>query len=102
MPHGARLSPVAGGLGDPAASVAGVTTTEALPLSDATARWSPADLRMRRLLRLPVDAPLATEASARQLVERSLLISMVTSLARASSRPRNTPGKASTLLIWLG
>ena len=76
MPHGARLSPVAGGLGDPAASVAGVTTTEALPLSDATARWSPADLRMRRLLRLPVDAPLATEASARQLVERSLLISM--------------------------
>lgn len=38
--------------------------------------WSPADLRMRRLLRLPVDAPKATEASARQLVEKSLLISM--------------------------
>lgn len=32
---------------------------------------------MRRLLRLPIDAPKATEASARQLVERSLLISMV-------------------------
>jgi hypothetical protein len=31
---------------------------------------------MRRLLRLPTDAPKATEASARQLVERSLLISM--------------------------
>ena len=31
---------------------------------------------MRRLLRLPVDAPRATEASARQLVETSLLISM--------------------------
>ena len=31
---------------------------------------------MRRLLRLPVDAPKATEASARQLVEKSLLISM--------------------------
>lgn len=49
---------------------------------DATAgpaplRWSPADLRMRRLLRLPVDAPKASEASARSLVERSLLISMV-------------------------
>jgi hypothetical protein len=38
--------------------------------------WSPADLRMRRLLRLPVDAPKATETSARQLVEKSLLISM--------------------------
>jgi hypothetical protein len=32
---------------------------------------------MRRLLRLPLDAPKATEASARALVERSLLISMV-------------------------
>jgi hypothetical protein len=32
---------------------------------------------MRRLLRLPVDAPKASEASARSLVERSLLISMV-------------------------
>jgi hypothetical protein len=38
---------------------------------------SPADLRMRRLLRLPLDAPRASEASARSLVERSLLISMV-------------------------
>ena len=32
---------------------------------------------MRRVLRLPLDAPRATEASARALVERSLLISMV-------------------------
>ncbi|MET0728943.1 MAG: hypothetical protein ABWZ76_11670 [Acidimicrobiales bacterium] len=39
--------------------------------------WSPADLRMRRLLALPLDAPKASEASARSLVERSLLISMV-------------------------
>ena len=31
---------------------------------------------MRRLLRLPVDAPKASEASARQLVEKSLVISM--------------------------
>src|SRR5262249_5254331 len=29
-------------------------------------------------------------------------ISVVISLARASSRPRKTPGNASTLLIWLG
>lgn len=39
--------------------------------------FSSADLRMRRLLRLPLDAPKASEASARSLVERSLLISMV-------------------------
>jgi hypothetical protein len=32
---------------------------------------------MRRLLRLPLDAPVASEASARSLVERSLVISMV-------------------------
>lgn len=38
--------------------------------------WTPADLRMRRLLRLPVGAPTASEASARSMVERSLLISM--------------------------
>jgi hypothetical protein len=31
---------------------------------------------MRRLLWLPTDAPVASEASARQLVEKSLLISM--------------------------
>ena len=31
---------------------------------------------MRKLLRLPIDAPKATETSARQLVEKSLLISM--------------------------
>jgi hypothetical protein len=43
----------------------------------APARWSAGDLRMRRLLRLPLDAPKASEASARALVERSLAISMV-------------------------
>lgn len=43
----------------------------------AVVHTSPADLRMRRLLRLPLDAPKASEASARSLVERSLLISMV-------------------------
>lgn len=38
---------------------------------------STADARMRRLLRLPVDGAKASEASARALVERSLLISTV-------------------------
>lgn len=47
------------------------------PATAAPVHTSPADLRMRRLLRLPLDAPKATEASARSLVERSLLISMV-------------------------
>jgi len=47
------------------------------PATGAPVHTSPADLRMRRLLRLPLDAPKATEASARSLVERSLLISMV-------------------------
>ncbi len=47
------------------------------PATSAPVHTSPADLRMRRLLRLPLDAPRATEASARSLVERSLLISMV-------------------------
>ena len=47
------------------------------PATGALTHTSPADLRMRRWLRLPLDAPLASEASARSLVERSLLISMV-------------------------
>jgi ABC-type iron transport system FetAB permease component len=38
---------------------------------------SPADLRMRRLLRLPATGVTATEASARSALERSLLISTV-------------------------
>jgi hypothetical protein len=53
-----------------------VTTVDRPTTTAPTRAWSPADLRMRRLLRLPVDAPKATEASARQLVEKSLLISM--------------------------
>lgn len=47
------------------------------PATGAPVHTSPADLRVRRLLRLPLDAPKATEASARSLVERSLVISMV-------------------------
>jgi hypothetical protein len=47
------------------------------PLAGPPIHTAPADLRMRRLLRLPLDAPKASEASARSLVERSLLISMV-------------------------
>jgi hypothetical protein len=53
-----------------------VTALDAPPQLAPSPRWSPGDLRMRRLLRLPVDAPKATESSARKLVEKSLLISM--------------------------
>ena len=53
-----------------------MTTVDRPTTAAPSPAWSPADLRMRRLLRLPVDAPKATEASARQLVEKSLLISM--------------------------
>ena len=54
-----------------------MSALEATPSVGPVPAWSPADLRMRRLLRLPVDAPKASDVSARQLVERSLLISMV-------------------------
>ena len=60
----------------PAANVTAVTALDVSPPT-ALAGWSPADRRMRRLLRLPTDAPKASEVSARQLVEKSLLISMV-------------------------
>ncbi|MDP1806797.1 MAG: hypothetical protein Q8K72_16580, partial [Acidimicrobiales bacterium] len=53
-------------------------TSVELPCAPAAARaWSPGDLRMRALLRLPVDAPAASETSAVKLVETSLLISTV-------------------------
>jgi hypothetical protein len=64
---GAERSPVAS---------PGVTALDGQNAIAPAPSWSPADLRMRRLLRLPVDAPKATEASARQLVEKSLFISM--------------------------
>jgi len=63
-----------------AASVAAVPSELTIPrpaAAQAPSHWTPADLWMRRLLALPLDAPKATEASARSLVERSLLISMV-------------------------
>jgi hypothetical protein len=53
-----------------------VTTVDVPVSAPAVPSWSPADRRMRRLLRLPTDAPTASEASARQLVEKSLFISM--------------------------
>lgn len=59
------------------ASVTDVSALDVAPSVAPTPSWSPADRRMRRLLRLPSDAPKATEVSARQLVEKSLLISMV-------------------------
>jgi len=53
-----------------------VTALDAPPQIAPSPSWSPGDLRMRRLLRLPVDAPKATKTSARKLVEKSLFISM--------------------------
>jgi len=53
-----------------------VTALDASPQIAPSPTWSPGDLRMRRLLRLPLDAPKATETSARKLVETSLFISM--------------------------
>jgi hypothetical protein len=70
------VTSVAGERGGSAASVAVVSAIEATPLTAPAVVWSPSDRRMRRLLRLPTDAPRASEAAARQLVERSLLISM--------------------------
>jgi hypothetical protein len=61
----------------PPETAAALTFCPAPPATAGPQHTAPADLRMRRLLRLPLDAPKATEASARALVERSLLISMV-------------------------
>ncbi len=58
-----------------AASVTAVSALDVMHSVAPTPSWSPADRRMRRLLRLPSGAPKATEVSARQLVEKSLLIS---------------------------
>ena len=68
-----------------------MSATDASVLTQPVARWSPGDLRMRRLLRLPVDAPLASEASARQLVEKSLLISMARCLLTYIALPFLVP-----------
>ena len=59
-----------------AAIVGAVSALDVPTAVPASRAWSPTDLRMRRLLRLPTDAPKASKASARQLVEKSLLISM--------------------------
>lgn len=59
-----------------AASVGVVSTLDVPTTAAAQQAWSPADLRVRRLLCLSTDAPKASEASARQLVEKSLLVSM--------------------------
>lgn len=62
---------------DLATAVAGADDVGVIDARAVTSPWSPADLCVRRLLRLPHDAPKASEVSARSLVERSLLISMV-------------------------
>lgn len=71
-----QVPPLASGAVEPELATA-PAYCPAPPSTAAPVHTSPADLRMRRLLRLPLDAPKATEASARSLVERSLLISMV-------------------------
>jgi len=53
-----------------------VTALDAAAPAQVAAPPSAADQWMRRMLRLPDEAPRATEASARGLVERSLAISM--------------------------
>jgi hypothetical protein len=79
-----------------------VTSVDAQPT--AAPAWSPADLRMRKLLRLPVDAPKATETSARQLVEKSLLISMARCLLTYVVLPFVVPiiGIAGDIAPFLG
>ena len=52
-------------------------TATAGPAPLPARQWTAADLCVRRVLGLPVDAPKVTEASARSLAERSLLISTV-------------------------
>ena len=59
-----------------AASVGGVSTLDVPTTAPAQQAWSPADLRVRRFLCLSTDAPKASAVSARQLVEKSLLVSM--------------------------
>jgi len=68
-----------------------VSAVDAIPAVASTPAWSPGDLRMRRLLRLPNDAPKASEASARQLVEKSLLISMARCLLTYVILPFGAP-----------
>ena len=67
-------------------------------------RWSPADLRMRKLLRLPVDAEQASVASANRLVEKSLLISASRCLLTYVVLPFLTPilGLKATMAPVLG
>ena len=47
------------------------------PLADPTAVRAPADRLMRRVLRLPVDAPAGTAEGARKAFQTSLLVATV-------------------------
>ncbi len=71
MQRPASVDPV-----EPDLAVDAASLTCPFALDGGPTHTAPADLAMRRLLRLPLDAPKASEASARSLVERSLLISM--------------------------
>jgi hypothetical protein len=48
-----------------------------LPLAEPVAARAPADRMMRRVLRLPVDAPAGTAEGARQAFQTSLLVATV-------------------------
>ena len=80
-----------GGPGEAAANVTAVTALDVSSPVAAGATRSAADLRVRRWLRLPSDGPKASEASARQLVEKSLLISMVRCLLTYVILPFGAP-----------
>jgi hypothetical protein len=57
-----------------------LTASEATIAADTTAvvpRRGPADVWMRRLLRLPIDAPPGTAAGARQAFQTSMLVAAV-------------------------
>ncbi|MEO6318075.1 MAG: hypothetical protein ABIP36_04755 [Acidimicrobiales bacterium] len=68
-----------------------MSAVDAIPSAATTPTWSRGDLRMRRLLRLPDDAPKASETSARQLVEKSLLVSMARCLLTYVILPFGAP-----------
>src|SRR5690606_34389440 len=63
--------PLASGVVEPdLATAPAASGPAAAPAAPDTARWSTADLCVRRVLGLPVDAPTASETSARKLAEK--------------------------------
>src|SRR3546814_175377 len=71
-----------------------------LPLIAAATAFGTSGWKTLGMMKLGCNSSSVTTCAIASAARSS--ISIVTSLARASSRPRKTPGKASTLLIWLG